>query len=148
MGYYDKLYKTRFSELTYTKIEAGLWRFVSMDGGPSAVGKPYASKAKLLADLESYAASYGCEGADGYTAGFSTLETSQIVKRVIAETAGTIGTNGIQELDKTENGGVSTFNYVHSCIVMTAYNAVRALPGFSMTVNEFFKAVDEAGLAF
>lgn len=70
------------------------------------------------------------------------LQASKITARVIAETAGTIKTNGIQELDHTERGGVSSYSYVYSCIVMTAYNALRALPGFSYTVNDFYKAVE------
>ena len=72
----------------------------------------------------------------------NSLESGRIVKRVISEAAGTISTNGIQELSREERGGVSDYLYVRDCLVMTAYNAVRALPGFNMTVNEFYRAVD------
>ena len=71
-----------------------------------------------------------------------SLESGRIVKRVISEVAGTISTNGIQELSHEERGGMSDYLYVRDCLVMTAYNAVRALPGFNMTVNEFYRAVD------
>ena len=65
------------------------------------------------------------------------LHTSKVVNRVIAEVAGTISTNGIQELSKEECGGVSAFGYVRSCLIATAYNAVRAMPGFNSTYNQF-----------
>lgn len=69
------------------------------------------------------------------------MNTTSIVKRVIAEVAGTIGTNGIQELSKVEQGGVSSFGYVRACLMATAYNAVRSYPGFDMSYNEFCNSV-------
>lgn len=54
--------------------------------------------------------------------------TTAVVKRVIMEVAGTIATNGIHDLDKTERGGVSQFGYVRACLMSTAYNALRAMP--------------------
>lgn len=70
------------------------------------------------------------------------LDTPRVTARVIREVAGTIATNGIQELDKTERGGVSQFGYVRACLTATAYNALRAMDGFSMSHNEFFAAVE------
>ena len=70
------------------------------------------------------------------------LDTSKIVARVIAEVSGTIATNGIQELSREERGGVSTFGYVRNCLIATAYNAVRALPGFNMSYGEFSRQVE------
>lgn len=67
----------------------------------------------------------------------TALETTRIVNRVIAEVAGTISTNGIQELSHEERGGVSAFGYVRSCLIATAYNAVRALPNFNLSLNGF-----------
>ena len=75
------------------------------------------------------------------------LETSKIVTRVISETAGTIATNGIHELPREMVGGTSTFIYVRNCIISTAYNAVRALPGFSYSYSEFWNdVVNDAAL--
>ena len=68
------------------------------------------------------------------------LDTSKITARIIREVAGTIATNGIQELDKTERGGVSQFGYVRACLMATAYNALRAMPG-SMAYGPFCDAV-------
>lgn len=50
---------TRFAELGYEQHGPKLWRVVTTDTG-SAVGPQYATKAELLADLERYAADYGC----------------------------------------------------------------------------------------
>lgn len=69
------------------------------------------------------------------------VDTTKVTTRVIREVAGTIATNGIQELDKTERGGASQFGYVRACLTATAYNALRAMPGFSMSYGEFFAAV-------
>lgn len=63
--------------------------------------------------------------------------TTQVVNRIIDEVAGTIRTNGIQELDHEQRGGMSTYLYVVDCLVATAYNAVRALPGFALSYGEF-----------
>lgn len=71
------------------------------------------------------------------------LDTNRVVKRVISEVGGTIATNGIQELSREERGGISTFGYVRTCLYATAYNAVRAMPGFDMSYNEFCMAVDQ-----
>jgi len=65
-----------------------------------------------------------------------------VIKRVIAEVAGTIATNGIQELSREERGGVSTFGYVRNCIIATAYNALRDRDDFNMSYAEFFRAVE------
>lgn len=65
------------------------------------------------------------------------LEASKIIDRVIAEVSGTIRTNGIQELDHAQRGGMSDYLYVVDCLVATAYNAVRALPGFALSYGEF-----------
>lgn len=73
-----------------------------------------------------------------------TATASKVIDRVIAEVAGTLLTNGIRELDSTERGGMSDRIYVRSCIVGTAYNAVRAYPGFAMSYNEFWRAVETA----
>jgi hypothetical protein len=54
-----KLYRTRFSELGYTRIDHDLWRFVAMDG-EAVVGPFYKTEKELLANLDSYASDYGC----------------------------------------------------------------------------------------
>lgn len=63
-------------------------------------------------------------------------------KRIISEVAGTISTNGIQELSKEERGGVSDYSYVRDCIIASVYNAIRSFPGFSMSFGEFTRAVE------
>jgi hypothetical protein len=63
--------------------------------------------------------------------------TTQVVNRIIDEVAGTIRTNGIQELDHEQRGGMSTYLYVVDCLVATAYNVCRALPGFALSYGEF-----------
>jgi len=68
--------------------------------------------------------------------------TSGVSARVISEVAGTIATNGIQELSHFENGGVSTFGYVRNCLISTAYNAIRAMDGFDLSYGEFFDRVE------
>lgn len=70
------------------------------------------------------------------------LDTNRVVNRVISEVGGTIATNGIQDLNKQESGGVSQFGYVRACLVSTAYNSVRAMPGFNYSFDAFFKAVE------
>lgn len=70
--------------------------------------------------------------------------THSIVNRVISEVAGTIATNGIQELSSEERGGISTRGYVCVCLKSTAYNAVRSMPGFDMSYGEFCRDVDAA----
>ena len=52
--------RTRYPELGYRKEAPTLWRIVAIDG-ESAVGPFYRTKAELLADLNRYAAEYGCE---------------------------------------------------------------------------------------
>lgn len=66
-----------------------------------------------------------------------------IAKRVVNEVAGTIATNGIQYLDKTERGGVSEYGYVRACLINTAYNALRSMDGFDYSINEFHKLVED-----
>ena len=53
--------KTRFDELRFHQPFPGVWRFV--DAEDRDVGPQYATRAELLADLERYAAEYGCVGA-------------------------------------------------------------------------------------
>ena len=50
---------TRFAELAYANHAPGLWRIIATDTD-QAVGPFYASKAELLADLDRYATSFGC----------------------------------------------------------------------------------------
>lgn len=51
--------RTRFAELAYRCAFPGLWRFV--DRSTSAdVGPAYAGERELLADLDRYAALFGC----------------------------------------------------------------------------------------
>lgn len=69
-------------------------------------------------------------------------QTHAIVNRVISEVAGTIATNGIQELSNEMRGGVSTRLYVCVCLKSTAYNSIRALPHFDMSYGDFCRAVD------
>jgi len=56
---------TRFEELGYRQDGPNLWRIYDiMDpDSPGAVGPHYKTKAELLADLEDYAAGFGCAGA-------------------------------------------------------------------------------------
>jgi hypothetical protein len=68
-------------------------------------------------------------------------DTSAVINRVILEVAGTIATNGIQDLDKTERGGVSEFGYVRACLMSTAYNALRAMPNFNESYRKFCDAI-------
>ncbi len=53
--------KTRFDEIRFHQPFPGVWRFVDADDRD--VGPQYATRAELLADLERYAAEYGCVGA-------------------------------------------------------------------------------------
>ena len=55
----DFIRATRFSELGYTHVTRNLWRNVDISTG-NVVGPHYRSKAELLADLERYAALFGC----------------------------------------------------------------------------------------
>lgn len=55
--------KTRFPELSYTNDGPDFWRFCASEDGVE-VGQIYKTKAALLADLERYAAEYGCEGTE------------------------------------------------------------------------------------
>lgn len=55
---------TRYPELAYESVTRGLWRFVDVSTG-SHVGPHYRTKAELLADLERFAAVFGCDGAAG-----------------------------------------------------------------------------------
>lgn len=66
-------------------------------------------------------------------------DTSAVVRRVILEVAGTIATNGIQELSR--DGDMSQFGYVRACLMSTAYNALRAMPGFSESYGGFCNAI-------
>ena len=52
--------KTRYPELMYRQAFPGVWRFV---GDGCDIGPHYASKSELLADLDRFAAEYGCDGA-------------------------------------------------------------------------------------
>lgn len=54
---------TRFKELGYSNHAPGLWRIIDNETG-CAVGPHYISKGELLADLNRYAAQYGCSNAD------------------------------------------------------------------------------------
>ncbi len=56
---------TRFPELGYRMDAPGLWRIYDIidlkaDGSPAAIGPQYANKLELLADLDRYATSFGC----------------------------------------------------------------------------------------
>lgn len=61
--------KTRYPELGYVH-SVGCWRIVDMSTG-DVIGPQYKTRAELLADLQRYAALFGCEGApwarDGQT---------------------------------------------------------------------------------
>ena len=83
MGKYDRIYKTRFTELGFTMIEPGCWQFLNLaDGEPSQVGTHYASKAELMANIERYAAEYGCDGANYLTPPAETM--AQIAKQYLS----------------------------------------------------------------
>jgi hypothetical protein len=69
-----KLYKTRFTEIGFTLNWPGDWRFVDLsdaqDGNKDnmhCVGQSYPTKEQLIANIERYAAEYGCEGANYLT---------------------------------------------------------------------------------
>lgn len=53
--------RTRFDELQFARIAPGVWRIVDAETG-HVVGPHYGSRAELLADLERFAAFFGCEG--------------------------------------------------------------------------------------
>jgi hypothetical protein len=58
-----KFHKTSFPELTYAKIEPGLWRIFSQWDGEKeahATGKFYATQIELLCDIDRYAKECGC----------------------------------------------------------------------------------------
>jgi hypothetical protein len=68
------LHKLRFSEIGYTLNSPGDWRFVDLsdaqDGNKDrmhCIGASYPTKAELLANVERYAAEYGCNGANFLT---------------------------------------------------------------------------------
>ena len=65
--------------------------------------------------------------------------TSQVIDRVILEVAGTIATNGIQELSR--DGDMNQFSYVRACLMATAYNSLRAMPSFSISYGAFCEGV-------
>lgn len=52
--------KTRYRELMYRQAFPGVWRFV---GDGCDIGPQYPTRAELLADLDRFAAEYGCDGA-------------------------------------------------------------------------------------
>lgn len=54
--------KTRYSELGYDNFGPGLWRIINVETG-SETGQHYKTKAELLADLDRFAAEFGCSGA-------------------------------------------------------------------------------------
>lgn len=60
-----KIRKTRFRNLGYTQFGPGCWRVLDISDRDNAapVGREYATKTELLANLETYAAEYGCEEA-------------------------------------------------------------------------------------
>lgn len=60
------IHKTRFTELGYWKVEDGCWSVVDLSdlSRPAQVGQKYPTKEMLLANLENYAAEYGCELAN------------------------------------------------------------------------------------
>lgn len=56
--------KTRFKELGFWQLEPGDWRFVDLTGDkPAQIGGGYATKAELLANVETKAVEFGCEDA-------------------------------------------------------------------------------------
>lgn len=65
----DTIRPTRFAELGYRQDAPGLWRIYDITDAsrPAAVGPQYRSKAELLADLERYAALFGCGAAQPKT---------------------------------------------------------------------------------
>lgn len=54
--------QTRYVELGYRLDSPRNWRIVDKDSG-SSVGPSYGSKGELLADLDRYAANFGCTDA-------------------------------------------------------------------------------------
>lgn len=54
------VYRTRFKELGFTNVAAGLWRFVDLSTD-CHVGAHYRSKAELMANMERYAEVFGCD---------------------------------------------------------------------------------------
>jgi hypothetical protein len=60
--------RTRYAELGY-EHRGDHWRILDLHNGPrpdgtaEGIGPYYATRAELLADLDRYAASYGCDGA-------------------------------------------------------------------------------------
>ena len=58
---YGPVCPTRFSELSYQRISATLWRIVHNETG-ACVGPQYRTLRELLGDLERYARDFGVAG--------------------------------------------------------------------------------------
>ena len=69
--------RTRYTELGYRKDGPNLWRICATDDG-SAVGPHYRTKAELLADLERFAAEFGCEDAQA-----AALEAQELIETLL-----------------------------------------------------------------
>ena len=85
---HNKLYKTRFTEIGFTLNSPGDWRFVDLsdaqDGNKDhmhCIGASYPTKA-TAANVERYAAEYGCEGANWLTPPAENL--AQIAKQYLS----------------------------------------------------------------
>ena len=77
--------KTRFDEIRFHQPFPGVWRFVDADDRD--VGPQYATRAELLADLERYAAEYGCVGAVDVNATLRArvAELEEALRGILAE---------------------------------------------------------------
>ncbi len=81
--------RTRFPELGYDKHDTALWRIIDLTDHPrvAPVGPHYRSKAELLADLDRYAAEFGCETATAIPGNpsFAGKSAETLTRQLIAD---------------------------------------------------------------
>jgi hypothetical protein len=65
------LYSTRFKEIGFTMSEPGRWRFVDITDAPDGnkdkmheIGRDYPTREQIIANVERFAAEFGCDGAN------------------------------------------------------------------------------------
>ena len=84
---------TRFPELQFRKDAPNVWRIIDAETG-NPIGQWYRSKIELLADLERFAAEFGCAGAATPTPAASKEVGGQAVSKlngiVVSRTGRTI----------------------------------------------------------
>jgi hypothetical protein len=79
---------TRYAKLGYRKDGPDLWRLCTTEDG-CAVGPHYASKAELLADLERFAAEFGCDEAQA-----AAQDTRELIETLLRALHGALNVEG------------------------------------------------------